>query len=85
MEQISKIFSYYDKLIMSISPGYSGILSLAILSLFIWALYRFIKGNFIWFVIIIVFIPATWPALKSIGRALMIIGEFLLVRIFFKG
>jgi len=78
---INKIFSYYDKLILGIPAGYSGLLSLAILALLIWALYRFIKGKFIWIILIIVFIPATWPALKSLGRVLLIIAEFLIARV----
>jgi hypothetical protein len=78
---LSKIFGYYDKLIMGISPGYSGLLSLGILLLLAWAIYRFIKGNAIWIVLVIIFIPATWPALKSIGRLLLYILQFLLVRI----
>jgi len=83
MEQINKIFSYYDKLIMGIPPGYSGLLSLVILALLAWALYKFIKGNFIWIILIIVFIPATWPALKGLGRIIFIIFTFLITRIKF--
>jgi len=78
---INSIFSYYDKLITTIPAGYAALLSLAILALLVWALYRFVKGNFIWIILIVVFIPATWPALKSIGRALAYIAGFFLARI----
>jgi len=66
---------------MGISPGYSGLIAILILLLLVWSLWRFIKGNFIWIILIIIFIPATWPALKSLGRMLLIIGEFLLIHI----
>jgi len=78
---LNSIFAYYDKTIMGISPGYSGLISFVILLLLLWSLWRFIKGNFIWIVLIIIFIPATWPALKSVGRVLLLLGEFLLVHI----
>ena len=81
MEQINLIFTAYDKLIMGFSPGYSGLISLAILLLLVFAIFRFIKGNFIWIALIIIFIPATWPALKSIARILFILLTFLISRI----
>jgi len=80
---ISSIFAYYDKLIMGISPGYSGLISLAVLAILAWSLYRFIKGNFVWIVLIIICIPATWPALKSLVRVILIISAFLIARIKF--
>ncbi|OIN89762.1 hypothetical protein CO019_01245 [Candidatus Berkelbacteria bacterium CG_4_9_14_0_2_um_filter_42_30] len=81
MEQIINIFAYYDKLIMGVSPVYSGLISLGILLLFAWSLYRFIKGNSIWIILIIVCIPATWPTLKSLARIISIIFAFLITRI----
>jgi len=78
---LSKIFSSYDKFIMGISPGYSALISVIILVLLLWSIYRFIKGNFIWIILVVIFIPATWPALKSIGRILFYVTQFLLVKI----
>jgi len=81
MEYITNIFVYYDELIMGISPIYSGLISLGILLFLAWSLYRFIKGNFIWIILIIIFIPAAWPALKSLVRVVLIIFTFLITRI----
>ena len=78
---LSKIFAYYDKVIMGLSPGYSSLISLVILIILVWSLWRFIKGNFIWVVLVLFFVPAAWPALKSIGRVLEILGLFLIVHI----
>jgi len=66
---------------MGVSPGYSSLIAIGILVLLVLAVLRFIKGNFIWVILILLFIPAAWPALKSIGRVLEIIGLFLLVHI----
>ncbi|MCX6812755.1 MAG: hypothetical protein NTW79_04050 [Candidatus Berkelbacteria bacterium] len=78
---ISNIFNFYDKWILGISPGVSGLISLAILLLLAFSLWRFVKGNFIWIILVIIFIPATWPALKSIARILIFVSEFLILRV----
>lgn len=78
---LSDIFSYYDKLLLGVTPGYSSLISLGILLVLGWAIWRFVRGNFIWVVGIVIFIPAAWPALKSIGRFLLIIATFLLIHL----
>ncbi|PIU24518.1 hypothetical protein COT12_00655 [Candidatus Berkelbacteria bacterium CG08_land_8_20_14_0_20_39_8] len=78
---LDSIFSFYDKTIMGLSPGYSGLISLAILLVLLWSFWHFIRGNFIWIILILIFIPAAWPAVKSIGRILLILGTFLILHI----
>ncbi|HPL01393.1 MAG: hypothetical protein PHH45_01170 [Patescibacteria group bacterium] len=81
MEVINTIFSYYDKLLSTMSPTYAGFLSLFVLLALAYSIYNFIKGNIIWIVAIIIFIPATIPALKTLLKILLIIFEFLIIKI----
>jgi len=63
------------------SPTYAGFLSLFVLLALAYSIYNFIKGNIIWIVAIIIFIPATIPALKTLLKILLIIFEFLIIKI----
>lgn len=62
-------------------PSYAGLLSLAILLILTYSIYNFIKGNIIWIVAIIIFIPAVLPAIKMIFKILLILFEFLVIKI----
>ena len=63
------------------SPTYAGFLSLFVLLSLAYSIYNFIKGNIIWIVAIVIFIPATIPALKTLLKILLIIFEFLIIKI----
>jgi hypothetical protein len=81
MEVINTIFSYYDKLLATMSPTYAVFISLFILIALAYSIYNFIKGNVIWIIAIIIFIPATVPALKTLLKIFVIIFEFLIIKI----
>jgi len=63
------------------SPTYAGFLSLFVLLALAYSIYNFIKGNIIWIIAIIIFIPTTIPALKTLLKILLIIFEFLIIKI----
>jgi hypothetical protein len=81
MELINTIFSYYDKLLATMSPTYAVFLSLFILIALAYSIYNYIKGNIVWIIAIIVFIPGVLPALKTLLKILLIIFEFLIIKI----
>jgi len=46
-----------------------------------YSIYNFIKGNIVWIIAIILFFPAVLPAIKTILKILLIIFEFLILKI----
>lgn len=81
MNYLNTIFSYYDNLIANFSPATQAIISLVLLFVLIGQIYLIIKnGEWIFIVALIVLLPGTWPAAKSVGNLLLIIIKFLIIR-----
>ncbi|OQA04049.1 MAG: hypothetical protein BWY68_00543 [bacterium ADurb.Bin400] len=84
MSFLDKAFDLYDTLIMKFSPGYQALISLSLLVVFLFLIYRFIKSpKGIILIIILILLPGTWPALKYVGSFLLTMIKFFITRIIF--
>lgn len=81
MEAIDKIFSFYDQLMSQLPAGYQALISLALIIILIWNIYLIIKGgHWIFLAILIVLLPGTWPAVKTILSLIWVFFQGLFVR-----
>jgi hypothetical protein len=77
---MDQIFSIYDKFLESFPPNLHGVVSLALAALIIIGIFKVIKKDFIYIILLVVLLPASVPILKNIYESLVNIIKFLLTK-----
>ena len=81
MDKLNLVFSYYDKIVAPLSPTAQALISLALLVFLVWQIYLiFRNGHWVFIMLLIVFLPGTWPAARQVGELIYQIGIFLIGR-----
>lgn len=81
MNNLDQIFGYYDKLIGNLSPQNQALISVALLLFLIWQIFMIVKsGHWIFIAALVLLLPSTWPATKTVGKFIWIIIKFLITR-----
>ena len=79
---LNTLFGYYDQLISAYPIGTQAIISFVLLIFLLWNIYIFLRhGHWIWILVLVAAIPATWPAAKKIGQILWLLFQGMLYRI----
>ncbi len=82
MEKFNAFLSIYDNFAVHLSKTNRLILAIAILLFIGWQLFLFVKkGRWIFLLILLFIIPASWPILKILLAYIWQIIKFLLIRI----
>ncbi|MBX4204876.1 MAG: hypothetical protein KW788_01650 [Candidatus Doudnabacteria bacterium] len=77
MDQIISIYKQF----LSFFPGsIHGIVSLVLAVLIVYSIYKVLKHNFIWLILLIILLPASQPILKNIWDSAVNLVKFLLTR-----
>ena len=73
MEIFNKIFDWYSKVFNFIPEKLRIILAIVIVAILVISIFKFLRKNFIWIIVIILLLPFTWPALKQIWEKLLVL------------
>ncbi len=65
-----KIFEFYQKLLNLAPERWRTIAALVVLAIIGIGIWRFIRKNLFWIVVIILLLPGAWPSLKQVGHSL---------------
>jgi len=71
MEIFSQINDYYNKIFDFIPAQYRVIIAVVVIAVLAISIFKFLRRNFIWIIIVILLLPATWPALKLIWEKII--------------
>lgn len=77
---MEQAFTLYNQFLSNFPPNLHGIVSLALAALIIVAIYKIIRKDFIFIILLIVLLPASIPILKNIYDSLVNIIKFLLTK-----
>lgn len=77
---MSTIFSIYDNFLGMFPAPYHGLISIALAILIVIGIYKIIKQDFIWLIVLIILLPASIPILKNIWDSILSLITFLLSR-----
>jgi hypothetical protein len=77
---MNEIFSIYDQFLNYFPPNLHGVVSIALAVLIVIAVVKIIKKDFIYIVLLVVLLPASWPILKTIWESIANIIKFLLTK-----
>lgn len=79
-QSMDQIMSIYRQFLGYFPANLHGVVSLALAILIIIAIYKVIRKDFIYIILLIVLLPASVPILKNIWESLVSIIKFLLER-----
>lgn len=77
---MEQILSIYDQFLGFFPRSIHGAVSFVLAILIIYAIYKVIKHNFIWLILLIILLPASKPILLSIWDGAVHTVKFLLTR-----
>ena len=78
---IDKIFSSYDKLIYSVTPGFQILISLSLIAILILSIFGILRrGHWIFLLIFVIVFPGGWSALKNVYIVISTLIRALLIR-----
>lgn len=81
MDQLDKIFGYYDQATAQFNPNTQALVAILLLILLVFQIYHVIKsGHWIFIAALILFLPGTWPAAKYVGNLIWLVIKFLITR-----
>ena len=75
---MDQIFSIYNQFLSYFPPNLHGIVSLALVALIVIGVVKVIRKDFIYIILLVVLLPASWPILKNVYESLVNIIKFLL-------
>lgn len=74
------IFSLYNQFLSNFPDKYHGLISLFLAILIVFSIFKVLKKDFIWLIVLIILLPASIPILKSIWDSIVEILHFLLTQ-----
>jgi len=77
---MDQIFSIYNQFLNYFPSNFHGIVSLALAVLIIIGVFKVIKKDFIYLILLVVLLPASIPILKSIWDSISSLVKFLLTK-----
>jgi hypothetical protein len=77
---MDQIYSIYNQFLGYFPDNLHGIVSLALAALIAIGVFKVIKREFVYIIVLIVLLPASVPILKNIWQSLSNIIQFLLVK-----
>ena len=80
MNFMDQIYSIYNQFLGYFPENLHGIVSLALAALIAIGVFKVIKREFVYIIVLIVLLPASVPILKNIWQSLSNIIQFLLVK-----
>lgn len=72
------IFNFYEQFLSNFSAEYHGLISFCLAMLIVVGIYKIIKKEFIWLIVLVILLPASIPILKNIWQALIEALRYLL-------
>jgi hypothetical protein len=75
---MDQIYSIYNQFLSYFPSNLHGLVSLALAALIVIGIFKVIKRDFIYIILLIVLVPAAFPILKNIWESLVNIIKFLL-------
>ncbi|MBI4054247.1 MAG: hypothetical protein HY397_02875 [Candidatus Doudnabacteria bacterium] len=77
---LRQIYAIYYQFLSYFPPRYHFIVSLALALLLVYAIYKVIKRNFIFIILLVLLLPQSVPILKTVWEGALKILEFLINR-----
>lgn len=77
---MNQVFSIYNQFLSFFPENLHGLVSLALAALIVIGIFKVIKKDFIYIILLIVLLPASVPILKNIWESLTNILKFLLTK-----
>lgn len=77
---MNQIMSIYQQFLSYFPANLHGVVSLALAALIVIAIFKVIRKDFVYIILLIVLLPASVPILKSIWDSLVNIINFLLAK-----
>ena len=77
---MDQIFSIYSQFLNYFPSNLHGVVSLALAALIVVGIFKVIKKDFIYIILLIVLLPASVPILKNIWESVVNIIKFLLTK-----
>ena len=75
-----QIYTIYNQFLSYFPPSLHGIISLGLAALIVIAIFKVVKKDFVYLILLIVLVPASLPILKTIWQSLSNIIKFLLTK-----
>jgi len=80
MFSLQQIYSIYDQFLGYFPQNLHGIVSLALASLLVFGIYKVLRRQLVYLILLIILLPASVPILKNIWEQLFVLIKFLLSR-----
>jgi hypothetical protein len=77
---MDQIISIYKQFLSFFPPSVHGVVSLVLAIMIIYSIFKVLKHNFIWLILLIILLPASQPILKSIWEGALNLVKFLLTK-----
>lgn len=77
---MDQIFSIYNQFLGYFPSSIHGMVSLVLVILIVIGIIKVIRRDFIYIILLIVLLPASWPILKNIWESLANVLNFLLTK-----
>ena len=77
---MESVYSIYAQFLSYFPDKFHGLVSLALAALLVWGIYKVVRRQFVYIVLLIVLLPASVPILKSVWAQVLELLKFLLKR-----
>jgi len=77
---MESVYSIYAQFLSYFPEKFHGLVSLALAALLVWGIYKVVRRQFVYIVLLIVLLPASVPILKSVWAQVLELLKFLLKR-----
>lgn len=77
---MSQIYSIYNQFVSNFPPVYQGWISIILVILIFIGVYKIIKREFVWLIVLIILLPASVPILKNVWESIITFIQFLLAK-----
>lgn len=77
MFSIQSLFSIYDQFLGYFPEKVHGLVSLALAALLVYGVYKVLRRQFIYLILLVILLPASAPILKNIWQQLLEVLKFL--------
>jgi hypothetical protein len=77
---MDQIISIYNQFLSFLPQSVHGVVSLVLVVVIAYAIFKVIKQNFIYLILLIVLLPASQPILKSVWEGAVSLVKYLLAR-----
>lgn len=80
MPYLNQIYSIYYQFLSYFPETYHGIVSLVLAGLLVLAIYKVIKRNFVFIIVLVLLLPQAVPILKTVWTSVVELLQFLIKR-----